>query len=145
LNRYVLDASVAVKWFLLPPAEALTGEAIELLRAYEKGRIRLMVPDLFWPEIGSVFWKAVRQGRISLAAAHDAIRSVRELDIPTLPCAALLEDAFTTATRSGQTVYDCIYVALAAAADVPLITADERLVNTMGSRFPMRWLGSFSV
>ena len=145
MTQYVLDASVAVKWFLLPPMEALTAEALELLHAFETGRIRLTVPDLFWPEIGSVFWKAVRQGRISLAAAHDAIRSVRELHIPTLPCAALLEDAFTTATRSGQTVYDCIYVALAAASGVPLLTADERLVNTLGSRFPIRWLGSTEI
>jgi predicted nucleic acid-binding protein len=52
----------------------------------------------------------------------------------------LLDDAFTTAAHSSQTVYDCIYVAFAAAADVPLITPDERLASALGSRYPVRWL-----
>jgi predicted nucleic acid-binding protein len=100
----VLDASVPAKWFLLPPLETLTAEAIGFLRAFEKGHIRLLVPDLFWPEIGSVFWKAVRHGRMSLAAAQNAIRSVRDLNIPTWPNMVLVEDAFANATRSNQTV-----------------------------------------
>jgi predicted nucleic acid-binding protein len=29
------------------------------------------------------------------------------------------------------------------AAGIDLLTADERLVNALGSRFPIRWLGAF--
>ena len=39
-------------------------------------------------------------------------------------------------------VYDCIYVALSVASNVPLVTADEGLVNAFAARFPVRWLGS---
>jgi predicted nucleic acid-binding protein len=42
-----------------------------------------------------------------------------------------------------RTVYDSAYIALAVATGSELITADERLVNALGSRFPVRWLGSF--
>ena len=145
MKKYVLDASVAAKWFLEPAQEPLSAEAMEVYRAYQGDLIEFTVPDLFWPEVGSVFWKAVRQRRISLTAAEIAIRSLRELNIPTLPSGALLEDAFTNAARSGQTVYDCIYVALAAAVQAPLITADERLANALGSRYPVRWLGSAAI
>jgi predicted nucleic acid-binding protein len=52
----------------------------------------------------------------------------------------LVEDAFVNATRSDQTAYDCLYVALAAAANAQFITADERLAKALGSRHPIRWL-----
>jgi predicted nucleic acid-binding protein len=31
---------------------------------------------------------------------------------------------------------------LASKANAQMITADERLVNALGSRFPLRWLGT---
>lgn len=40
-------------------------------------------------------------------------------------------------------VYDCLYVALAVLSRAPMITADERLVHALGSRYPVRWLGSW--
>jgi predicted nucleic acid-binding protein len=69
----VLDASVAAKWFLPGARETLAAEAAEVLEAYAAGRLRLLVPDLFWPEVGNILWKAVRQGRMSLTSAEEAI------------------------------------------------------------------------
>jgi hypothetical protein len=43
----------------------------------------------------------------------------------------LLEAAFEIATRTGRTVYDSLYVALAVQSGCRLITADERLYNTL--------------
>ncbi len=37
-----------------------------------------------------------------------------------------------------------LYVALAVQSETQLITADERLVNAMSSRLPVKWLGVFS-
>ena len=55
----------------------------------------------------------------------------------------LLPEAFKIATDFDEPFYDSIYVAMAAATGKELITADERLVNALGSRFPVRWLGAF--
>jgi predicted nucleic acid-binding protein len=61
---------------------------------------------------------------------------------PVAPTAPLIRDAFAIAMEFSQTVYDSIYVALAAASAAPLVTADERLLNALGAWFPMQWLGS---
>jgi predicted nucleic acid-binding protein len=143
LTGYVLDASVAVKWFLLSPEETLTREALGLLHDFENGRIQLVVPDLFWAEIGNVFWKAVRNKRLRAGAAAEAIQTVRDLNLSTVSSAALLEDAFTIALESGHAVYDCIYVALSSTSGKALLTADEALVSRLSSRFSICWLGSF--
>jgi hypothetical protein len=47
VNKYVLDASVAAKWFLPGAQEALVPEARRILENYAAGSIGLLVPDLF--------------------------------------------------------------------------------------------------
>jgi len=39
-------------------------------------------------------------------------------------------------------VYDSIYVALALETGGKLVTADEKLVNAVGARLPIIWLGA---
>jgi predicted nucleic acid-binding protein len=138
----ILDASVAAKWFLPGPAETLAAEAVDLLESYSAGRLRLLVPDLFWPEVGNVLWKAVRQGRMSRTSAEQAIAALEGGRIPTAPTAPLLSDAFAIAMSTERTVYDSVYVALAVLSNIPLVTADERLANALAARFPVRWLGA---
>ena len=142
MTACVLDASVAAKWFLPGAGETLAAEAAQVLEAYASGRLRLLVPDLFWPEIGNILWKAVRQGRLSRASAEEAITAMQERRFATAPTAPLLGDAFAIAAAHERTVYDGIYVALAVLANIPLVTADERLANALAARFPIRWLGA---
>jgi predicted nucleic acid-binding protein len=54
----------------------------------------------------------------------------------------LIERALALALASGRSVYDSMYIAAAVAKSVELVTADEKLVNATGSRFPVRWLGA---
>lgn len=140
---YVLDASVAAKWFLPRAGETHAGEAMQLLRDYSAGRIDLMVPDLFWPELGNILWKAVRRGRLSRRSAEESIHSLERGEIATAATAKLLGDAFAIAASFDRTVYDAVYVALAVASDAPLLTADERLANALAARFPVQWLGAY--
>jgi len=53
-----------------------------------------------------------------------------------------VKDAFTIAAAFDRTVYDGTFAALAIAANAPLLTADERLANTLAARFPILWLGA---
>jgi predicted nucleic acid-binding protein len=142
VTSYVLDASVAAKWFLPPAHETLVPEAQRVLRDYADGKLRLLVPDLFWPEFGNILWKATRQGRISQRSAEDAISALEQRRIETAPGLPILRDAYLMATAFERTVYDSMYVTLAVMSGAPLITADERLANALAARFPVRWLGS---
>ncbi len=142
MNRFVVDASVAAKWASPEVIEPLAGRANQFLREYLSGSVQIAVPDLFWPEIGNFLWKAVRRGTLTPALAERALEAMINRDFPTLPSRVVPREALAIAVDFGQTVYDSTYVALAVATGSQLITADERLVNTLGSRFPVRWLGA---
>jgi predicted nucleic acid-binding protein len=143
VTPYVLDASVAAKWFLPEIQERFVPEARRILKGYSEGSIGLLVPDLFWCEIGNIFWKAVRIGRMSRSSAEEALANLAKQRFPTSSSAPLLEDAFAIASDFERSVYDAIYVALAVSTNRPLVTADERLANALAAYFPIRWLGSF--
>ena len=142
MTSYILDASVAAKWLLPRAGEPLSGEATQLLRDFSAGSVDFSVPDLFWCELANVLWKAVGVGRISSDAASSAIEHATRLAFKTEPTKPLLPEALKIATRFQRTVCDSVYVALAIASRCPLVTADERLVNALSSRFPVRWLGA---
>ncbi len=142
MKTLVLDASVAAKWFLPAAGESLSSEAQDLLARFTHGRIRFFVPDLFWPELGSVLWKAAAQRRITPPHAEKSIALARQLGLLILPGVDLIERALSLALESGRSVYDSMYIAAAIERSVELVTADEKLVHAAGSRFPVRWLGA---
>jgi len=140
VNHVVVDVSVAAKWFLPGDRETLTDQAFALLNQYDKGEVRFIVPDLFWAEFANVIWKAIRLGRLSKAAGEDAPTSLMERNFPSVPSLKLLGNAFQIATAYERTVYDSLYVALAVQTKSQLITADERLANSLAAHFPVKWL-----
>lgn len=141
MSAIVLDASVAAKW-MLPSEERLVDEAAALLRDYTEGKVQFIVPDIFWAELGNVAWKCVRQGRWSARSAETAVREMTERRFPTAPSADLLPQAFEIALQFERSVYDSLYVALAISRRIPFVTADERLVNALGTFLPVKWLGA---
>jgi predicted nucleic acid-binding protein len=138
----VVDASVAVKWYLPETGEALVSQAVALLDAYDREEVRFVVPDLFYVETASAIWKAVRVGRVSRAFGDQALVLLTQREFATVPSLKLLDKAFQIAADHGRTVYDCLYVALAVQTNAQLITADERLANALAARFPVKWLGA---
>jgi predicted nucleic acid-binding protein len=142
VSLVVVDASVAVKWFLPENGEALVSQALALLYGYDKEEVRFVVPDLFYVETASAIWKAVRVGRIPRAFGDQALVLLAQRKFPTVPSLKLLDKGFQIATDHGRTVYDCLYVALAVQTNAQLVTADERLANSLAARYPVKWLGA---
>jgi len=142
VSLVVVDASVAAKWFLPGNGEELVDEAFGMLDRYEKNELQFVVPDLFYVEIASAIWKAVRVGRISNASGQRALGSLVEREFPTVPSVKLLDGAFQIAMDYKRTVYDCLYVSLAIQSSCQLITADERLANSLAAHFSVKWLGA---
>ncbi len=142
MKAYVLDASVAAKWVLPAKDEPLSAEAGRFCARFATGDIGLSVPDLFWPEIGSILGKSVRAGRVSEASAKASIEWVGSLGLTTQPTKGLVGDAVAIARAFDCSVHDSLYIALSVASGRPMITADERLVNAVGAHLPVRWLGA---
>src|SRR5579863_8264651 len=115
--------------------EELVQEAEELLESSRRDQVRFLVPDLFWVEVANALWKAVRRNEISSNNAAAAMSFLRDLDIATLPSLDIVPQALDLAITQGRTAYDSLYVALAIQSKSSLITADERLANTLAARF----------
>lgn len=142
MNVYVLDVSVAAKWVLSESGENLTTEALRLLHDFGDGRVRFLIPDLFWLELGNVLWKGVRRGRCSETDAQNSMADMLGRAFDTLPSDSLLEQALSLAITFDRTMYDSVYLALAVQAGCDLLTADERLANAVAARLPVKWLGA---
>jgi len=139
----VVDANVAAKWLLPAAGEGLLDQANRLVASHLRRELQLLAPDLIEAEIGNVLWKAARRNRISPAEAENSLQRFTALGIQVVPTFDLLGQALQIAVACDRSFYDSLYVALALTTKTELITADERLVNALGSRFPVRWLGVF--
>lgn len=141
---YIIDASVASKWFLPPAQETLVAEATALFKRFERGEIEFAAPDLFWTELTNISWMAVRRKRWTPGSAETALMGIRHHGFRIVPCKSLMRKAFEIAVRYDRSVYDSMYVALAVQANTELITADEKLVNALARDLPVRWLGALA-
>jgi len=139
---FVVDVSVAAKWVLRGPEEHFVPQARGLLLQIVEGEIQVIVPDLFWVELGNVLWNAVRRGRCTGLTAESGMREVQQQGLITSSSQGLLEAAFDIAVRFNRTVYDSMYIALASRRGAQLVTADERLANAVAAHFPVKWLGA---
>jgi predicted nucleic acid-binding protein len=130
--KYVLDASVALKWVL---PEADSGIAIRLRDEYNASTHELISPDIFTTEIANGLAVAERQGRIKAGEAAvfflDILRNAPAIH-PTPP---LLIRAIEISLLTRLAVYDCIYVALAEAEKCDLVSADDQLVRKFRTAF----------
>lgn len=120
----IVDASVAVKWFL---AEHLHDEARSLLTSAEP----LLAPDILATEFANVMWVKTRRGEIEADQAARALSAVAA-GVPQLRRSIpLLPQALELARELDHPVYDCIYLALAQELSAPLVTADQRLISAV--------------
>jgi predicted nucleic acid-binding protein len=124
----VLDASVALALTLEEPGAAA---AARLIASQAVGRARLVAPSLFDVECASGFVKAVRRGRLEAETCATALISTLQLPVERLQSPASVFEALELALRYGISAYDAVYVALAAEEELPLVTADARLVRAL--------------
>src|SRR5947199_4790019 len=117
MRRYVVDASVAIKWFV---PEVHSEEALRLLSS----GCELLAPDLLPAEFGNILWKKTRKGEIGAPKAVEILRALPEIPIHLSVASALLEPAYLLATKFARTVYDSLYLALALLEECPMVTAD---------------------
>lgn len=120
--RFVLDASVAAKWF---SNEDLTDKAMLVRDAFLDGKVSLYAPEHLLYEVGNSVWKNkaldVNDSVTAIESLVEMKMDLISLDIKTAGRAMML------ARKLGLTYYDAVYACISEILDIPLLTADRML------------------
>lgn len=121
----VVDANVAVKWFVKQPDSVKA-------RVIADSDDALLAPDFIIAEVGSALWRHVKVKEISL---DDAIEAVADL-LPHLlteivSSTPLSAAALRMAAALDHSVYDCLYAALALERRATFVTDDRRFAEKL--------------
>ncbi len=134
----VLDASVAIKWFVKD--EPHLREAAEVLDEIERDPSGFLVPELFMNELLAVLCR-LPDGRP--ARVQEALALVEALGLTRIGNGhELLSLAVDFAVRWKLSGYDSVYAALAALANGVWLTADRRAARRVGRPGLVRVLGA---
>jgi predicted nucleic acid-binding protein len=136
----VVDASVGIQVFVIEP---LTDRATELF-TYLAGEnpAKFHVPDLFYIECANILWKYVSHHGYQYKAAVQDLADILDLPLHSTPTVDLAAEALQPGAGFKIAAYDATYVALAQRLELPLVTADERLVRRLQhTSIDVRWLG----
>jgi predicted nucleic acid-binding protein len=132
----VLDASVAVKWFVA--GEPLRDAAHRVLDDIARAPGSYMVPELFMNEVLAVVSRAPDA---TAKGVQDLLSFVESLGIARVGNGhELLAKAAQLACEWGLSGYDAVYVALAALSDGVWLTADAKAAAKIRRRAWVRRL-----
>ena len=120
----VIDASVAVKWFLPEPY------SINAIRLLDAGH-ELIAPDLIIPECGNVLWKKWLRQELEPDVIPSLLADLCRMNLRIVPMFPLIDEASRIAVTWRRSFYDSIYLALAVACNGRMVTADEKLYNAL--------------
>ena len=132
MEDYVIDSSVAVKWFVF---ENDSPTAIKILESYKRNEIKFLAPDLIYAEFGNIIWKKQVFQSFSSADANFALQEIQKLAISVTPATDLFDDAYKIAVKHGRTFYDSLYLALSVRENCKFVTADEKFYNAVRTDF----------
>lgn len=131
--KYVIDTSVDIKTYV---AEADSDKAVRLRDEYHRGGHEFIVPDLFPTEMCNVLVILERSGKIQAGQAETFFLQVLNELPPLASATSLLPRSLEMAKQFRQSVYDCLYAALAEREGFELVTADDKFLNAVQSTLP---------
>ena len=99
-RRFILDASVALEWFL-PEAGSIHPYAASVLVAINRNDITPAVPDLWHYEMASALLTAKRSGRIGAAKLKAATANLATLGILKLQMYRFRMNGYIPKSQSG--------------------------------------------
>lgn len=119
----VIDTSVAVQWFLNEPGHR---QARALLIAENQ----LVAPDFVVAEVANVLWRRQRTGGIQPTLVDEALNELPNFFDRLAPAADLVLGALQLARALEHSVYDCMFLHLAADIEGSvMVTSDRRFAE----------------
>lgn len=126
MSRFVLDASVALSWFIDPTVAPLAKRVQQSLLQGD----RAIVPHLWRPEIANGFLMAHKRGVLTGVRSTQAFAEVDLLlsqSIENVDHHLSIRRVVTAAQHFGLTAYDATYLETARELQLPLATLDRSL------------------
>ncbi len=123
---FVLDASVALSWLLPDESNAAADSLLDEVILQPA-----LAPALWSFEMNNAVLAARRAGRID-ETMHERLRghvAVLPVEFDAIFSHATMEKAASLAMRHDLSVYDAVYLELAARRSLPLATLDRALAN----------------
>jgi predicted nucleic acid-binding protein len=140
VRQAVIDASVAAKWVVEEDHSAKASLLLSLDARH--------APDHWLAEAANVLWSKVFHGDLTAADAEERIGVLMRAPVVGMPIAELMPRAFAISVACMVTIYDSLYVALAEKRDIPLVTADRRLIRQLTGDAALAkrllWLGDMA-
>lgn len=135
---YVVDASVAIKWF---SEEENTDKAIEIRNKFFKGICEIAAPDLILYEVSN----ALRfNPNFNEDDVIEAVNSLFDMGISIIvPTPRVVKSSINMAFRYKTTIYDAFYVALANEIGFKFVTADSKLYQKIKDLEFVRHISGF--
>ena len=124
--RYVVDASVAIKWFI---PETHSEAAVRIRESTD----RLHAPAFVILELGNVVAKKIRRGELSKEEGDAILKDLRDVPLQRHPDERLFRSAYALALDTRRSLYDCLYLALAGVIDGKVITADRKFYTALSN------------
>lgn len=128
--RCVIDASVGIKQFVPDP---LTSKVNQLFAHLAIPKTEFFIPDLFYIEITNIFWKYVRAKLYAVADVQADLATLKTFPLQVISMSELMEEAINISIAYGISAYDASYVALSQRVNAPLLTLDQKLVNSLAN------------
>jgi len=125
MPQYVVDASVAAKWYF---EEEHSAEAARLLAEDD---FELLAPDFIRLEVAAVAWKRVIRNEITPEKAEEIVGEVAKVPIDLVPTVDLVASALHTALQVRRSVYDSVYLTYAVQAGALLLTGDRKFYDAI--------------
>jgi predicted nucleic acid-binding protein len=126
--RYVVDASVILKWVLGDERESDQDKALALLKTWAEGRSELLAPSLWEYEAGNFL------GRLFPGEASAKMNLIVSLKLSSIPLTENMHRlCFHWMSQNRVTFYDACYLALAEETGSILVTVDAKFAEKMGN------------
>ncbi len=143
MKQIVIDASVVLKWYLVD--EEYSDKALKLLEGYVSDRLNLTAPALLEYEVTNGLIIAKRKGRVDDSAVIKALDGFETLNIEVKSLSKLHREVIHYCSTYSITAYDASYLVLAESLDIPLVTADRKLYNSVKKIKWTKWLGDVNL
>lgn len=127
-----------MRWFTIAEYKS---QADLILQQYRVRQLDFIAPDFIHAEVGNIVWKMQRFQNLNSSDAKNILISFQAVPVKLVSTADLLSHAHNIAVKYQRSVYDSLYIALAIREKCQFVTADQKLVNAIGTVLPqVVWL-----